>query len=333
MKILIATGIYPPHAGGPSYYAKSLREELKLLGHKVAVRTFTLERWLPTGMRHAVYFLKTLPAYLWADATIVMDTFSVAVPVALMKKWFGKKMIIRTGGDFLWEQYVERTGNKVLFSEFYTGHRYFNKKEQTIFRLMQWALSLADHIVFNSEYQRRVWKEPYNLDAKETSIIENAFQKKTDEAVQPSRKDFVCIVRDLKWKNTDTLMRAFVLAKQKAPTALLDMRFDVSHEETLTALKRCYCAILVSLGDISPNLVSEALSYGKPVILTRETGLTERLGDIVLYVDPLDEVAITDAVVQMCNDTIYKTFQGRVQEFSFVHSYKDIAREFTNLLV
>lgn len=333
MRILIATGIYPPQSGGPSYYSKSLKEEFIALGHKVSVRTFTVERKLPTGIRHAVYFLKTLPMYLWADATIVMDTFSVAVPVALMRKWFGGRMIIRTGGDFLWEQYVERTGNPVLFSEFYAGHRYFTKKEQYILRLTRWALSLADHIVFNSEYQRRVWKEPYSLDLKKTSVIENAFQKKFQEAVSPSKKDFVCIVRNLKWKNIDTLKRAFSIAHQKAPEAVLDVRCDISHDETLSTLRSCYCGVLVSLGDISPNFVSEALSYGKPVILTRETGLAGRLGDSVLYVDPLDEAAIADAIVQMCNETIYKTFHERVRAFSFERSYADVAKEFISLCV
>ncbi len=331
MRILIATGIYPPQAGGPSYYSKNLKESLEKLGHKVAVRTFTVERYLPTGVRHVVYFLKTLPAYWWADATIVMDTFSVAIPVALMKKRFGGKMIIRTGGDFLWEQYVERTGQKVLFSEFYVGHRYLTKKEQTILRLTKWALSFADHIVFNSEYQRRVWKEPYDLASKHTSVIENAFQKKFYEAKEPVKKNFVCIVRNLAWKNTDVLRRAFEIATQKAPDAVLDIRYDVPHEETLSALASCYCAILVSLGDISPNFVSEALSYGKPVILTRETGLAGRLGESVLYVDPLDEDSIADAIVQMCNDIIHKTFVERVRNFTFERSYEDVAKEFISV--
>lgn len=333
MKILIATGIYPPRAGGPSYYSKNLRDELRALGHRVAVRTFTVERWLPTGIRHAVYFLKTLPAYLWADTTIVMDTFSVAVPVAFMKKWFGGKMIIRTGGDFLWEQYVERTGKPVLFSEFYAGHRYFTKKEEMILRLTRWALSLSDHIVFNSEYQRRVWNEPYDLASKKTSIIENAFQKQFDEAITPVKKDFVCIVRNLAWKNTEMLRRAFARAQQRVPQAVLDIRHDVSHEETLSALRSCYCAILVSLGDISPNFISEALSFGKPVILTRETGLAERLGETVLYIDPLDEHSIADAVVEMCNDVIYATFQERVRAFGDTRTYRDIAREFLHICV
>ncbi len=331
MKILIATGIYPPQAGGPSYYSKSLCDELKKLGHTVVVRTFTVERYVPTGIRHCIYFFKTFSAYLWADVTFVMDTFSVAIPVALMQTLFGKKMIIRTGGDFLWEQYVERTGEKTVFSEFYTSPHSLTKKERVIFNLARWAIARADHVVFNSEYQRRVWQIPYGLDIQRTSIIENAFQKKLEEAQEPDKKDFVCIVRHSQWKNTDALKRAFSIAQEKVPSVILDLRFDVSHQDTLAALTQCYCAILVSLGDIAPNFVSEALSYGKPVLLTRETGLADRLGDTVMYVDPLNVEAIADAIVQMCDDTVYKVYRKRAEDFSFSHSYRDIAEEFIAL--
>lgn len=332
MRILIATGIYPPQAGGPSYYSKSLKEALEKLGHKVSVRTFTVERHLPTGVRHAVYFLKTLPAYWWADAAIVMDTFSVAVPVALMKKWFGGKMIIRTGGDFLWEQFVERTGQKVLFSEFYTGHRYLTKKEQMILRLTRWALSFADHIVFNSEYQRRVWKEPYNLASKHTSVIENAFNPEVGQSQLPTVKNFVCVSRRIKLKNIEALEEAFRQAQKKAPGIRLDVYYDIPHKEAMEKLAACYCAVLVSLSDIAPNFALEALTLGKPIILTKENGLSERIGNAALYVNPLNIAEITDAIVQMANDTIYATYLQRVEEFSHERSYQNIAREFIHVL-
>ena len=47
-------------------------------------------------------------------------------------------------------------------------------------------------------------------------------------------------------------------------------------------LRRC----VGFLGDISPNLILDAVRHNKPFILTQENGLTDRLGDIGLYVDP-----------------------------------------------
>ena len=41
LKILIATGIYPPDIGGPATYAYNLSRELTRLGHEVNVLTYS----------------------------------------------------------------------------------------------------------------------------------------------------------------------------------------------------------------------------------------------------------------------------------------------------
>ena len=135
-KLLIATGIYPPQVGGPAQYAKELAESFRQAEWEVAVKTYRFEHQLPSGVRHLFYFLKILPAVWQADLVIALDTFSVGLPAVLATRLLGKKVIIRTGGDFLWEDYIERTGEKVLFRNFYINTKErWNKKEQAIFYL------------------------------------------------------------------------------------------------------------------------------------------------------------------------------------------------------
>ena len=119
MKILITTGIYPPKIGGPAQYAKNLKEAFEKMGHIVSVKTYNIDDKIPTGIRHLYFFLKILPKIIWSDVVFSLDTFSVGLPTVLASKIFNKKCIIRTGGDFLWEQYVERTKNKILLRNFY----------------------------------------------------------------------------------------------------------------------------------------------------------------------------------------------------------------------
>lgn len=333
MKILIATPIYPPEAGGPSYYAKSLKAEFEKLGHTVVVRTFSVEHSLSTGIRHLFYFFKTLPAHLQSDATILLDTFSVGLPVALMKKLFGGSVVLRTGGDFLWEHYIERTGEKIVFSRFYEAHRKFSFKDKIVFACTRFVLRQASEIVFSTSYQRDVWMKPYDIDPSKVSIVENAYQKVSYVSEPTERKDFFCAVRgDMKWKNTDTLEQAFVKAKKLVPGIELDLRYDMPRHELLERLKTCYAVILVSLGDISPNFILEALSFGKPIIFTNENGLRDRIGDVVMYVDPLDETAITNAIVAMCYEDAHRMYQEKAMAFSFEHSYADIAQEILRFL-
>lgn len=329
MKILIATGIYPPEAGGPAYYAKSLKDEFERLGHTVTVRTYGVERSLPMGIRHLFYFFKTLPAYLRADWVLVLDTFSVGFPVAFMKMLFGGRVILRTGGDFLWENYIERTGEKILFSRFYSGPHRFNIKEKIIFILTRFVLRQVSEVVFSTSYQRDVWMKPYAIDPSKMSIIENAYERVTRADEEPLRKDFFCAVRgDMKWKNTDMLERAFSKAKEMIPDIELDIRYDIPRGVLLERLRTCYAVVLVSLGDISPNFILEALSFGKPIIFTAENGLRDRIGDVVMYVDPLDETAITNAIVAMCYENAHHLYQEKAEAFAFEHSYAEIAQEF-----
>jgi len=131
MKILISTGIYPPKIGGPAQYAKNLKEAFEKRGNIVSVQTYGVEEKLPTGLRHLFFFFKVIPDVLKSDEVFILDTFSVGLPTVLVCRIFGKKRIIRTGGDFLWEQYVERTGKKVLLSNFYdTEKTNFSRKEK-----------------------------------------------------------------------------------------------------------------------------------------------------------------------------------------------------------
>src|SRR5882724_5972091 len=119
MRIVIATGIYPPEIGGPAQYALNLANIWQKQGHLVSVHVFSRFNFLPTGIRHFFYFCSILPDLARADFVLALDTYSSAFPTLVASSLFGKKIILRTGGDFLWESYIERTGDLVLLKDFY----------------------------------------------------------------------------------------------------------------------------------------------------------------------------------------------------------------------
>src|SRR3989344_256164 len=179
MKIVIATGIYPPEIGGPAQYAKNLKIEFEALKHEVKVLTFRLENKLPTGIRHFWFFLRCLIFFPMADFIIALDTFSASWPAVLAAKILGKKIIIRTGGDFLWEWYVERTGDMVLLKDFYTTRlSKLNLKERSTLRLLLVMFRWADITIFSTAWQRDLFAQPYRLDSKKCVIVENYYGEK-----------------------------------------------------------------------------------------------------------------------------------------------------------
>lgn len=326
MRILITTGIYPPKIGGPAEYAKNLKEVFIKGGYPVKVKTFHLEDYLPTGVRHVFFFLRIIPRILLSDFILALDTFSVGLPSVLAGKIFGKKVIIRTGGDFLWEQYVERTGKKVLFKNFYKQEKNnLSLKERFIYNMTRWTLNHASHVVFSTEWQRGIFVETYGVERVKTSIIENYYGPKEDDSLSQNNV-FLASSRDLVWKNLDIVKDVF--DEIESASLFLD---NLPFNEFMNKIKNSYAIILVSLGDISPNLILDAIRFNKPFICTKEVGILDRIRDVGIFVDPLNKKEIRDAVVRLLDKGEYDKWRQKVRSFSFIHTWEEIAREYLEL--
>ena len=331
MKILITTGIYPPQIGGPAQYAKKLKEALVGEGHEVKVVTYGIEKKLPTGIRHLFFFFKVLPKFPASNFCITLDTFSVGFPSVAAGVLFNKKVVIRTGGDFLWEKYLERTKEKILLREFYESPAFgkLSIKEKNIFVMTKWTVKHAKALIFSTDWQKKIWAKPYNLDSSKISVIENYYGTKLSSN-EPTKKDFIGSSRPIQFKNLDTLKNVFEDSKLSDSGVILDLE-GVNHEKFLEKLKNCYASILISLGDISPNFIMDTIRFNKPFILTTENGITERIKDIALFVDPLNQNEIKEKINYLLNPENYKNQVEKIRNFSFVHSWEEIAKEFVNI--
>jgi len=340
MKILITTGIYPPDLGGPATYVKHLEEVWSRQGHEVRIATYRWERSIPSPLRHVAYFLKVLKKSFGVEKILVLDTWSAALPTMVVCAISGKQYVIRTGGDFLWESYVERTGEKVLFKDFYDMSIVrFNKKEKIIFNLTKLLLNRAKILIFSTEWQKNIFEKAYSLDSNKNVIIENCYESPNEDKsilpTEPSNRNFIAGSRRVKFKNIDLLESAF----QKARSEVRDRGFGgieldtrhYLHEEFLQTIKRSYAVILVSLGDISPNIIMEALRFGVPCIVTRENGVMNRIKDYVLLVNPLDEEDIKKNIVWLSDPAHREKLARKARTFTFTHTWEEIAREIENV--
>lgn len=330
MKVLIATGIYPPQIGGPAQYAKELAEALRRAEHEVTVATYGRERQLPTGWRHLAFGLKILNQVKNTDVIIALDTFSVALPVVVAAKLLGKKVIIRVGGDFLWENYVERTGEKVLLRNFYQSTRQnWSKKEEKIFKLTTWVLKNTSLIVFSTDWQRQIWQAVYHLPESKTAIIENYYGPK-EASLEPDGKIFLGAARPLVLKNLDALAMIFFDLKRHDGTLQLDLE-TTTYEEHLAKMRAAYAVVTVSISEISPNMILDAVRLGKPFICTKETGIYDRLRGYGLFVDPKNPRDIAEKVMTLADPQEYARWRAKVNQFNFTHTWDEIAAEFLNL--
>lgn len=326
MKILIATGIYPPDIGGPAQYAKNIETVWRKQGHTVRVISFQFEKKLPTGIRHLRYFFRLLFQMTGSDMVIAMDTFSAGVPAVFAAKILRKKIIVRTGGDFLWESYVERTGDLVLLRNFYsTRMNKLSGKERIIFRLTRYMLTNTDSVVFSTTWQRDVFAPTYGINMKKTYIVENYYGDK-EKSFEPLSKNFIAGARPLKWKNLDRVREAFESDLVKKAGVIFEENGE-RFEKFMNRISHCYAVILASLGDISPNMILDAIRYNKPFVLTRETGLYDKLKDVAIFVDPENTNDIKEKILFLADENNYRAQAAKIKSFSFTHSWQEICDE------
>lgn len=332
MKILIATGIYPPDIGGPALYAKNLKDEFAAAGHEVRVATYTWERKLPFGARNLAYLVCILPKALWADKILVLDTFSAAVPAATAAVMFGKPYVLRVGGDFLWEQYVERARTMVPLDEFYADGfaSKLSRKEKLVLAFTRFVLHHAATTVFTTEWQCRIWKSAYGLDVSKTQVVENFIGDRA-EADQPEKKTFLFAGRDIFLKNADMLIRAFATAREVHHDIELE-RVQAPHDELMKLIRKCYCVVIPSLSEVSPNLALDALRYGKPIILTNRTGYGDMLAGHATFVDPFDESDLAEKISMLAEPGGYDEAVRRADSFSLRRPWRDVAMDFLRII-
>jgi len=307
MKIVLATGIYPPAIGGPATYVCALADQLTKKGHEVEVVTYGDK--VESGMWKVESVENSIPILRWfgyakklkevgVDADIVYAFSSISCGVPLMLSGLKKpKRVLRLGGDFFWERYTDWRGGKGL------RHWYTSSHWSLVIShwFMLWILSRFDHVVFSTKFQNDIYADTYKKLPKH-SVIENALQL---EMVVPmehhiAQKPFRLLFmgRFVHFKQIPTLIEAVaqipdalltivgegsqdIALRKLVERLVLDSRIrfvgPISGKEKYEIFGKHDLLVLPSLTDISPNIALEARSVGLPVLLTDQNGLSESL--------------------------------------------------------
>lgn len=328
--IVIATPLLFPQVGGSAFYADVFSRHWTAEKHIVTVVGFGSLLKFPTGIRHFLYMCKLARAILHADVVYALDTFSVALPSVILCHFLRKKIIIRVAGDFLWESYVNRTREQVLLSEFYTEERRLTFKESTIFDLTDFIFRYATHIVFSTEWQRKITIDAYSINVSKTHVVENVYASRTKRNIVPKNRIILSPLRNVFLKNKKGLEDAFTLITDRFFDPVLDTEIS-TYERLLERIQEAYMVVVPSISEVSPNLVLDALSLGVPVVVTKDCGIKERLGDLVVWVDPKDPRSIAEGMQLLMDARTYSEYMARISKFSYVQTEEMCARQFLNI--
>ncbi len=157
MKVLIATGIFPPDIGGPATYTSLLVQELPKRGIVVDFVTYGpagISRRIPKGLRHLVYFFALFKKGYNSDVIFAQDTVSAGFPAFLAAKILRKKFFIRVPGDYAWEQGVQRFGVQENIDDF--QHRAYPGMVRWLRFIQKTVTQNADVVITPSHYFKKV---------------------------------------------------------------------------------------------------------------------------------------------------------------------------------
>jgi len=304
MKVVLATGIYPPEIGGPATYVRNLALALSQRQVKVSVIAYGEQEDTAGDIPVIRVSRRGGPLIRWkryanalkkhaADAEIIYAFSSVSCGAPL---WLAglkhPKKILRLGGDFLWERYTDR-GGALGLKEWYASEPKFKG-------MMNGLLRHFDHIVFSTQFQEELFEKFYAR-LPLHSVIENALPGGVP--VYHSRHDpfrLLFLGRFVSFKNLGSLLIALrelpgmvlnlvgsgpleadlrALAVEKGVADRVSFTEPQSGDAKQQLLLDHDLLVLPSYTELSPNTALEARAAGLPVLLTQETGLSLSLTD------------------------------------------------------
>ena len=194
MKILIATGIYPPDIGGPATYVKKLASDFGKKGIEVKVvtygkplesmfskkssRLFIISKKWPKGLRHILYFWKLLRLTRESDIIYAQNSTSVGLPVLLASKLLCKKFVLKIVGDAAWERYCQWNKEKPDNLERFQKEHY-DLITEFLRRIQILVAKNAQKIITPSFYLKNIISG-WGIPERKIEVIYNAVEEASD---------------------------------------------------------------------------------------------------------------------------------------------------------
>ena len=326
MRILIATGLFPPESGGPATYSKLLLDKLPALGIDVVVLPFSRVRHLPKAIRHAAYFFMCLRQASGVQIIYAQDPVSVGFPAYLASLLLGKKFMVRLGGDYAWEQARQRHNVKDELDEFQT--RRYGLRTELLRSVQRFVVRRARVVVVPSEYMKRIvgaWTNPSKVHRIYSSI--NLTPPMEMPADRPEGFLVLSFGRDVPWKGFDAIKEAV----SREPSWHVKIFSELPYPQAMGWLKCADVYVNNSTYEGLSHQLVEAFALGTPVVATNVGGNPELVTQDTGLLIPAKDTDALYAALKDIHDNKEAAqaralrAQERARDFSMDKAITDIA--------
>lgn len=311
LNIVIAAPLYPPEIGGPATHAVLIENALPKCGLAIGTVPFTAVRGYPKVLRHMVYALKLWRRARNADLIYVLDPVSVGLPAYIASRLSKKPYVLRVGGDYAWEQGVQRFNITTTLDE-YLKNGSPSLGVYLLAAVQSFVARRASRVIAPSKYLASViaaWGVPserivvaYSAPEPLPTVSREAARKELD-----IREDVFLVAsaaRLVPWKGYESLIDAVALLRATVPSAMLMIAGDgperarlmehvkargvegavrflgrVPREKVATLVAAADCFALNTRYEGLSHQLLEAFALGAPVVTTAAGGNSELVTD------------------------------------------------------
>lgn len=251
LKVLIATGIYPPDVGGPATLLTALPAALAERGLAVKVITYSdvavsdeeqragsvyrIERRQNPFLRQLKYLWQLWRLSQWGDLIYATDTYSVGFFAYLVKKLTDKKYLIRFAGDSAWETAVACGWTDDYILDF--QNKKYGRRVEKLKRRQAQILIGADKVIAVSHFMAGLAKT-IGVAQEKIRMIHNAVDFFGDypQRIKPVSPTLVFAGRLMPWKGVGLLLRVVAKLKLRWPDIIFEVLGDGPEEGRLKEL-------------------------------------------------------------------------------------------------
>ncbi|MBI2062821.1 MAG: glycosyltransferase family 4 protein [Candidatus Yanofskybacteria bacterium] len=370
IKIVLATGIFYPDVGGPAIHVRKIAEALAGRGHLPVViaygdydgpeqfpfKVIRISNKLSPLPRHLKYLLVLFKQAFGAKTLYAFNLSTAGIPVFIVGKVLRKKIIIRVPGDPIWERIVEGGKRLVSFVNYYKQGLYLIDRPW-LFKTIKFILPKFDKIVFYTPFLSEIYQKYYDVPAGKITIILNPVFKRQPISFELSSEPTVLFAgRFVAYKNLELVIRAFdgvwrqfnkgklVLIGEgpdreklekvisNLPSANhIDIISKVNQDKLFEYISSSWVGIGPALTEFNPNFILECLSFGKPVLLSRENGLLVKMPEEFLF-DPQSEQELQSKMSQFFNAEFYKRAETIVAEMALNQTWDKVINSHHDIL-
>lgn len=365
-EITIATGIFPPDIGGPATYTEALGRGLAKEGIKVTVvcysdmtgerddvypfRVMRISRRHILPVRYLLYLLALLRCVAKSNLIYAMGPVSDGLPAWIVSIILRKPLLIRLGGDFVWERSLELGKTSAPLRAFY--HEPQDIFNRLLIAIVNRVLKAATGIVFSTNFQKSIYERDLGVSPTKSVVIENPVPLIDSKQIYPriirEPKEILFAGRLIRKNNLEILIEAFsgIVAEHKVRLRIIgegpqegnikklvqELRLGPSvsiegklqNRDLLKEVQGAYIVVLPAITDISPNFALECLILGVPILLTRETGFFEKYKHQVIFFDPANPVELCEKILTLLNPIQYQQYSEIIRDLKFETSWDDV---------